>query len=228
MVAVVSSLERLVGFRSTTEGFQGAGFANLLSGSVLLSWDRDESEIIDPAERTETMNCSQCGVPLPPDVGFCRACGAFVRPRSATPIALTPENPPEGQTVVASPAWLAAPTSPQGPSSSPAATWTPPGAILRAGSYGRPAPPSTLGDVMAAVGAGFVLISLFLTWYSVTLSALGVQFYESLEQAFLSRLFPQIAGVRVIPQPCVQVIHHRAPGILSSSFHLPPASAAFR
>jgi hypothetical protein len=36
------------------------------------------------------------------------------------------------------------------------------------------------------------------------------------------------AGVRVIPQPCVQVIHHRAPGILSSSFHLPPASAAFR
>ena len=36
------------------------------------------------------------------------------------------------------------------------------------------------------------------------------------------------ADVRVIPQPCVQVIHHRAPGILSSSFHLPPASAAFR
>ena len=37
-----------------------------------------------------------------------------------------------------------------------------------------------------------------------------------------------LADVRVIPQPCVQVIHHRAPGILSSSFHLPPASAAFR
>jgi hypothetical protein len=38
----------------------------------------------------------------------------------------------------------------------------------------------------------------------------------------------RVADVRVIPQPCVQVIHHRAPGILSSSFHLPPASAAFR
>lgn len=29
------------------------------------------------------MTCWQCGTPLPPDVGFCRACGAFVRPRSA-------------------------------------------------------------------------------------------------------------------------------------------------
>jgi hypothetical protein len=39
---------------------------------------------------------------------------------------------------------------------------------------------------------------------------------------------PPGADVRVIPQPCVQIIHHRAPGILSSSFHLPLACAAFR
>jgi conjugative relaxase-like TrwC/TraI family protein len=36
------------------------------------------------------------------------------------------------------------------------------------------------------------------------------------------------ADVRVIPQPCVQIIHHRAPGILSSSFHLPLDCAVFR
>jgi len=29
------------------------------------------------------MTCWQCGAPYPPDVGFCRACGAFVRPRNA-------------------------------------------------------------------------------------------------------------------------------------------------
>ena len=29
------------------------------------------------------MNCWQCGAPLPPDVGFCHACGAFLRGRSA-------------------------------------------------------------------------------------------------------------------------------------------------
>jgi hypothetical protein len=39
-----------------------------------------------------------------------------------------------------------------------------------------------------------VLISTFLTWYSVTLTSLGVQFYESLERALFSRLFPQIAA----------------------------------
>jgi hypothetical protein len=55
-------------------------------------------------------------------------------------------------------------------------------------------PYSATGDVVAAVGAGFVLISMFLTWYRVTISVLGVQFYESLERAFLSRLFPQIAA----------------------------------
>jgi hypothetical protein len=51
-----------------------------------------------------------------------------------------------------------------------------------------------VGDVLSASGAGLVLVSLFLTWYSVTLTALGVQFYESLERAFFSRLFPQIAN----------------------------------
>ena len=39
-----------------------------------------------------------------------------------------------------------------------------------------------------------MLISMFLSWYSVTLTALGVQFYESLERAFLSRLSPEIAS----------------------------------
>jgi len=33
-----------------------------------------------------------------------------------------------------------------------------------------------VGDVLAASGAGLVLISLFLTWYNVTLTALGVRF----------------------------------------------------
>jgi len=49
-------------------------------------------------------------------------------------------------------------------------------------------------DVVCMAGSGVVLLSMFLTWYSVTLTALGVQFYASLEQAFLSRLFPQIAA----------------------------------
>ena len=51
-----------------------------------------------------------------------------------------------------------------------------------------------IGDVLAASGAGLVLISLFVTWYNVTLTALGVQFYESLEKALFARLFPQIAN----------------------------------
>lgn len=51
-----------------------------------------------------------------------------------------------------------------------------------------------VGDVLAASGAGLVLISIFLTWYNVTLTTLGVQFYESLEKAFFARLFPQIAN----------------------------------
>ncbi len=51
-----------------------------------------------------------------------------------------------------------------------------------------------MGDVLAAAGAGLVLISMFLTWYSVTLTTLGVQFYETLERALFARLFPQIAN----------------------------------
>lgn len=78
--------------------------------------------------------------------------------------------------VVPGPTWVNAPVSPVA---------SPPG---------RPAAPSIFGDVLAAAGSGLVLISIFLTWYSVTLTALGVQFYESVERAFLSRLFPQIAN----------------------------------
>ena len=37
---------------------------------------------------------------------------------------------------------------------------------------------SNLSDLLAGVGAGFVLISLLLTWYSVTITPLGVQFFE--------------------------------------------------
>jgi len=55
------------------------------------------------------------------------------------------------------------------------------------------APPSIVNDLLAASGSGFVLISILLTWYNVTITALGVQFYESIERAFLARLFPQAA-----------------------------------
>ena len=54
---------------------------------------------------------------------------------------------------------------------------------------------STLADVLAGVGTGFVLISMLLTWYSVTITPLGVEFFESLERALFSGLFPQISGV---------------------------------
>ena len=51
-----------------------------------------------------------------------------------------------------------------------------------------------MADVVAATGAALALVSLFLTWYQVTLTALGVQFYQSIERAFFSRLFPQISN----------------------------------
>lgn len=139
------------------------------------------------------MKCSQCGVPLPPDVGFCRACGAFVRPRSATPSGLTTPGPSQVAAVEPSTTWQAQPVSHQLPVAS-GVTWAPGTLTSRAAPFGPPSTPSMAGDVLAAVGSGLVLISIFLTWYSVTLTALGVQFYESLEQAFLSRLFPQIAN----------------------------------
>jgi len=53
---------------------------------------------------------------------------------------------------------------------------------------------STVGDVVAGAATVLVLISMFLSWYNVTLTSLGVQFYDSLERAVLSRLFPQIAS----------------------------------
>jgi len=139
------------------------------------------------------MICSQCGLPLPPDVGFCRACGAFVRPRSASGNQMTTPNPSQSAAVTSFPATTAVPTSSPWPTAS-GATGASASLTRSAPPPGRQAPPSTLGDVLAAAGAGLVLVSLFLTWYSVTLTALGVQFYESLERAFLSRLFPQIAS----------------------------------
>jgi hypothetical protein len=35
---------------------------------------------------------------------------------------------------------------------------------------------------------------MFLTWYSVTVTAVGMQFYESVERALFARLFPQAAA----------------------------------
>jgi hypothetical protein len=52
---------------------------------------------------------------------------------------------------------------------------------------------STLADVLAGVGTGFVLISMLLSWYRVTITPLGVEFFESLERALFSRLFPQFS-----------------------------------
>jgi len=58
-------------------------------------------------------------------------------------------------------------------------------------SGGAPRPVSTVGDAIAAAGTGFVLLSLLLTWYRVTITAVGVQFYQSLERALFAHLFPQ-------------------------------------
>ena len=142
------------------------------------------------------MTCWQCGASYPPDVGFCRACGAFVRPRNA------PVNGPGATTagalqvpVVAPPASGSSPRSSASWPAASAATWTPQSSMARSGiPSSASGPNSVVGDVVAAAGTGLVLISTFLTWYSVTLTSLGVQFYESLERALFSRLFPQIAA----------------------------------
>ena len=160
--------------------------------TLRLSWDVGRGAIVRQPEGTKKMTCAQCGLPLPPDVGFCRACGAFVRPRSMT-------APPVSTPAVIQPHDLssspptAAPTPPPW-AAVPGAAWAAASARGAAPLPGTRTPPSLLGDVLAAAGAGLVLISMFLTWYSVTLTALGVQFYESLERAFLSRLFPEIAS----------------------------------
>ncbi len=134
------------------------------------------------------MICAKCGTPLPPDAGFCRACGAFVRPRGAPGNAQTTPS-------VSPPAVVPAPTVPRAPwPVVPERAWTSVPISRPSPPPGTVAAPSMLGDLLAVAGAGFVLISIFLTWYSVTLTTLGVQFYESLERAILSRLFPQIAN----------------------------------
>jgi hypothetical protein len=174
------------------------------------------------------MTCWQCGAALPPDVGFCRACSAFVRPRNApltrpaetttspeAPGSPTPTDLGAAPPPLAGSAWHEMPPragaqqmawspavprtalteSPPNGSRSPAtaapATW-PVGPTARSGfGSGTSGPSSSVGDVVALAGTGFVLISMFLTWYSVTVTALGVQFYESVERALFARLFPQ-------------------------------------
>lgn len=136
------------------------------------------------------MSCWQCGAPLPPDVGFCRGCGALVRPRSAPPPA-TPSSPqsPVGPTATAGFTTTSMPWQGSSPQSWTARTATAPtGPIVQAST--RP----MTADVVCVAANAVVLISLFLTWYSVTITQLGVRFFASLEQALLSRLFPQIAA----------------------------------
>ena len=180
------------------------------------------------------MTCWQCGAPLPPDVGFCRTCGAFVRPRSVPvnrPGLRTPGAPqkPAGSfpDVAAAPppsssvpgfelsppfstrstpssvGGAAAVSFVPGTAATPSTSWpaAPATAWLSPSSTARPgiasagvATNSNVGDVFAGVGTGFVLISLLLTWYRVTITPLGVQFLESLERALFSRLFPQAAA----------------------------------
>lgn len=131
------------------------------------------------------MTCWQCGGALPPDVGFCRGCGALVRPRSA-PIGAVTEAAAETQLpalrqTIAPPAPVSAHAWPvQAQVLAPTAV---PAEVQRTGT-----------DLLCAAGSGLVVLSVFLTWYSVTVTALGVRFYASLEQAFLSKLFPQIAA----------------------------------
>ena len=85
----------------------------------------------------------------------------------------------------------------------PSTSWLPaprggsvlPSSTTRAGITSSGAGPNSgLGDVLAGSGTGIVLISMFLTWYRVTITPLGVQFFESLERALFSRLFPQGRG----------------------------------
>lgn len=134
------------------------------------------------------MSCWQCGASLPPDVGFCRACGALVRPRSAPPS--TTATPLQQSSVVSTGAPRASGAS---------ATWQSPTAAGWSGTVPVAATPQAAtrpmgGDVVCMAGSGFVLASLFLSWYNVTLTALGVRFFASLEQAFLARLFPRVAA----------------------------------
>jgi len=51
-----------------------------------------------------------------------------------------------------------------------------------------------VSDVVAAAGTAFVLISLLLTWYRVTITAAGLQYVESLERALFPSLYPRVAA----------------------------------
>ena len=142
------------------------------------------------------MTCWQCGAPLPPDVGFCRACGAFVRPRSGpvnTPgfTVRSPQSPPGplSERAAPSPSSSASESAATLSGATPSTAWPPAAPVAAWGSSSSAAHAGTLSsglgqrsnlsDLLAGVGAGFVLISLLLTWYSVTITPLGVQFFES-------------------------------------------------
>jgi len=178
------------------------------------------------------MTCWQCGAQLPPDVGFCRACGAFVRPRNVpanrwgvtspgttqTPsgpgVDVTPAQPPSSSVAGSEQIpQFAAGSVPWSVSESATATPTPAGTAAPSTSWPRAAAAwqptssthtgiassgvdsdSSLGEVLVGVGTGFVLISLLFAWYRVTITPLGVQFFESLERALFSRLFPQVSA----------------------------------
>jgi len=73
-------------------------------------------------------------------------------------------------------------------------TWAP--AQSPALSSSRPAsgPSSTAGDIVTAAGTGFVLISLLISWYKVTITAAGLSYVESLERALFPRLFPGLSA----------------------------------
>lgn len=159
------------------------------TGAVRLTWAIALAATQVELERTR-MSCWQCGAPLPPDVGFCRACGALVRPRSA-PAGTTPDSPQSSvlSTRVASAPAVSA--SWQGVSRQ---AWSPRTATVPAGLDADVLARPMTADVVCVAGSAVVLISLFLTWYSVTLTDLGLRFFTSLEQAFLSRLFPQVAA----------------------------------
>ena len=178
------------------------------------------------------MTCWQCGAALPQDAGFCRACGAFVRPRNMPVSGMGPatlggsRRPSSAGTddtaaqISSSTAARTRPRPPFAASSTPgslaesgetktasathatesswsgaSAAWRPPTSRPQAGiaSSGTDSD-SSLGEVLAGVGTGFVLISMLLSWYSVTITPLGVEFFESLERALFSRLFPQVSS----------------------------------
>ena len=127
------------------------------------------------------MTCWQCGAPLPPDAGFCRACGAC---RASSEHA--------GKRVD----FVARLTSIHSRVTSAIDGGDETHAVagrrgLRLGTVARPfGRRCTVVDDgrrgRRATGAALALVSLFLTWYQVTLTALGVQFYHRSRSSGLS------------------------------------------